>query len=159
MLTLGIVYRDGDHALFWRLPSEGEAAPFLTGRNIFPGDYLTLTANKIAIVAVQQHGSDEVLQPLFTMALSQSSTDSPSLAKIIIPDLLRSPKGPEFVAMLRLEASTRLCLPEGASTDHTNSPPVGCPNCGGRGYRAMYPANGDPPRQEPCARCDGSGTI
>ncbi len=34
-----------------------------------------------------------------------------------------------------------------------------CPDCGGRGWWASYPANGDPPEQIQCERCWGSGKV
>lgn len=36
---------------------------------------------------------------------------------------------------------------------------VRCPECGGQGWEARYFANGDPPEQITCERCDGSGFV
>jgi DnaJ-class molecular chaperone len=38
-------------------------------------------------------------------------------------------------------------------------PPNCCPDCGGEGWWAKYPNNGDPPEQMQCERCWGTGTL
>lgn len=38
-------------------------------------------------------------------------------------------------------------------------PAGACPDCGGEGWWAKYPANGDPPEQIQCEKCYGTGTL
>lgn len=102
MNNLGIVYRDGDRALLWSLPDEQATVSHLAAKSIFPGEFATLPEDKISVVKVFEiEGTQVSLCQVFTMALSRG------LAKAVIPDLLRSEKGPEFVAMLRREVTTR----------------------------------------------------
>lgn len=111
---LGIVYRDGGRALLWCLPREHDTVSHLTARSIFLGEFEKLSEDKISVVQVSElEGVNVELRPVFTMALGRQVIDlSPvfalPLAKVVIPDLLKSPEGPGFVAMLRREAASRI---------------------------------------------------
>jgi hypothetical protein len=37
--------------------------------------------------------------------------------------------------------------------------PFRCPECGGMGWWAKYPNNGDPPEQIQCEKCWGTGSL